>query len=207
MAATRASPRDWLVYRVGLTGGIASGKSTVAGMFAALGIPVIDTDVIAREVVAPGTPGILPPLTPPPDRAPNRLDLARWLFQPSHPLTLAEAQAERFVGNYSVRWIPRDSTEAKADTAPPPLETWKLTYGRDMLLLDWEVPEDEDAPYHAVLIAIGDDTFYPGFFEDDGIFDAAPNLVTEFSLSNGRATSFVIRGKDDHVIAEGTRLP
>ena len=59
----------------------------------------------------------------------------------------------------------------------------------------------------AVLIAIGEDSFYPGFFEDDGIFDAAPNLVTEFSLSNGRATSFVIRGKDDHVIAEGTRLP
>jgi dephospho-CoA kinase len=50
--------RDWLVYRVGLTGGIASGKSTVAGMFAALGVPVIDTDVIAREVVAPGTPGL-----------------------------------------------------------------------------------------------------------------------------------------------------
>ena len=40
--------------RIGLTGGIASGKSAVADMFAELGIPVIDTDVIAREVVAPG---------------------------------------------------------------------------------------------------------------------------------------------------------
>jgi dephospho-CoA kinase len=40
--------------RIGLTGGIASGKSTVADMFAELGIPVIDTDVIAREVVQPG---------------------------------------------------------------------------------------------------------------------------------------------------------
>ncbi len=40
--------------RVGLTGGIASGKSTVADMFAELGVPVIDTDVIAREVVEPG---------------------------------------------------------------------------------------------------------------------------------------------------------
>jgi dephospho-CoA kinase len=39
-----------------LTGGIASGKSTVSGLFAALGVPVIDTDQIAREVVAPGTP-------------------------------------------------------------------------------------------------------------------------------------------------------
>ncbi|HEY3732225.1 MAG TPA: dephospho-CoA kinase [Steroidobacteraceae bacterium] len=42
--------------RVALTGGIASGKSTVADLFGARGIPIIDTDQIAREVVAPGTP-------------------------------------------------------------------------------------------------------------------------------------------------------
>ena len=45
-------------FRVGLTGGIASGKSTVADLFAALGVPVIDTDVIAREVVEPGRPAL-----------------------------------------------------------------------------------------------------------------------------------------------------
>ncbi|TQS76237.1 dephospho-CoA kinase [Ornithinibacillus gellani] len=39
---------------IGLTGGIASGKSTVAAMFKELNIPVIDADVIAREVVEPG---------------------------------------------------------------------------------------------------------------------------------------------------------
>ena len=44
------------VFRVGLTGGIASGKSTVAGLFARLGVPVIDTDQLAREVVEPGQP-------------------------------------------------------------------------------------------------------------------------------------------------------
>jgi dephospho-CoA kinase len=43
---------------VGLTGGIASGKSLVAAMFAKLGATVIDTDVVAREVVAPGEPGL-----------------------------------------------------------------------------------------------------------------------------------------------------
>ncbi len=42
--------------RVGLTGGIASGKTTVSHLFARLGVPIIDTDVIARDVVAPGTP-------------------------------------------------------------------------------------------------------------------------------------------------------
>ncbi|MDE0341058.1 MAG: dephospho-CoA kinase [Nitrospinae bacterium] len=41
--------------KVGLTGGIASGKSTVSGMFRDIGVPVIDADVIAREVVAPGS--------------------------------------------------------------------------------------------------------------------------------------------------------
>ena len=44
--------------RVALTGGIASGKSTVANLFAARGVPVIDTDLIAREVVEPGQPAL-----------------------------------------------------------------------------------------------------------------------------------------------------
>ncbi len=55
---TPAAERDWTIFRVGLTGGIASGKSTVAAMFGALGVPVIDADELARDVVAPGTPGL-----------------------------------------------------------------------------------------------------------------------------------------------------
>ena len=45
-------------FRVGLTGGIASGKTTVACMFAELGATVIDTDEIARDVVRPGQPAL-----------------------------------------------------------------------------------------------------------------------------------------------------
>jgi dephospho-CoA kinase len=45
-------------FRVALTGGIASGKTTVARLFAARGVPLIDTDVIAREVVEPGQPAL-----------------------------------------------------------------------------------------------------------------------------------------------------
>lgn len=43
------------MLRIGLTGGIASGKSAVAKLFAALGVPIIDTDEIAREIVSPGS--------------------------------------------------------------------------------------------------------------------------------------------------------
>lgn len=44
--------------RVGLTGGIASGKSTVSAVLSELGAVVIDSDLLAREVVARGTPGL-----------------------------------------------------------------------------------------------------------------------------------------------------
>lgn len=46
------------VIDVGLTGGIASGKSTVAAELAALGATVIDADALARQVVAPGSEGL-----------------------------------------------------------------------------------------------------------------------------------------------------
>lgn len=44
------------VFRVGLTGGIASGKSTAAKFFGSLGVPILDSDQVAREVVEPGQP-------------------------------------------------------------------------------------------------------------------------------------------------------
>ncbi|MCL4152353.1 UNVERIFIED_CONTAM: hypothetical protein GTU68_045148, partial [Idotea baltica] len=43
---------------IGLTGGIASGKTLVSDAFKALGVPVIDADIIAREVVAKGSTGL-----------------------------------------------------------------------------------------------------------------------------------------------------
>lgn len=46
------------MFRVGLTGGIACGKTTVADMFAALGAQIIDTDELARDLVEPGEPAL-----------------------------------------------------------------------------------------------------------------------------------------------------
>lgn len=45
-----------MAYTVALTGGIGSGKSTVADAFARLGVPLVDADVIARQLVAPSSP-------------------------------------------------------------------------------------------------------------------------------------------------------
>lgn len=45
-----------MTYIVGLTGGIGSGKSTIANLFAKLGVPLVDADIVAREVVEKGSP-------------------------------------------------------------------------------------------------------------------------------------------------------
>jgi len=45
-------------FVVALTGGVASGKTAISSRLAAKGAPVVDTDVIARQVVAPGSPGL-----------------------------------------------------------------------------------------------------------------------------------------------------
>ena len=47
-----------MIRRIGLTGGIATGKSYVAGKIREAGVPIVDADVLSREVVAPGTPGL-----------------------------------------------------------------------------------------------------------------------------------------------------
>ena len=46
------------MLKVGLTGGIASGKSVASTIFARLGVAIIDTDIISRELVEPGSPAL-----------------------------------------------------------------------------------------------------------------------------------------------------
>jgi dephospho-CoA kinase len=110
--------------RIGLTGGIASGKTTVARRFMELAVPVIDADEAARAVVAPGTPGLAKVL----ERFGGEVVLAngeldrralrdliftnpgarRDLEAILHPLIRAamEQSAERAVGPYLVMAIP-----------------------------------------------------------------------------------------------------
>jgi dephospho-CoA kinase len=47
-----------VIRRIALTGGIATGKSYVSAKIKEAGVPIVDADVLSREVVAPGTPGL-----------------------------------------------------------------------------------------------------------------------------------------------------
>ncbi|MBI6549993.1 dephospho-CoA kinase [Xenorhabdus lircayensis] len=47
-----------MTYIVALTGGIGSGKTTISNVFSSLGVPIVDADIIAREVVTPDTPAL-----------------------------------------------------------------------------------------------------------------------------------------------------
>ena len=111
-------------FRVGLTGGIASGKSTVANLFAALGATLVDTDLLAREVVAPGS-ALLSEISrhfgADVLQADGGLDRAklrervfadpaerRWLEQLTHPAirTLTDQRCESATGPYVIVAIP-----------------------------------------------------------------------------------------------------
>ncbi|WP_324002624.1 dephospho-CoA kinase [Aeromonas dhakensis] len=98
------------MYVVAITGGIGSGKTTVANQFAELGIEVVDADIIAREVVEPGTPALAAiaahfgaDIIAPDDRLDRRQLRERvftdpqakdWLNALLHPLIRSEMQRQ-----------------------------------------------------------------------------------------------------------------
>ena len=111
-------------FRIGLTGGIASGKSTVASLFAALGVTIVDTDLLSREVVAPGS-ALLRQITDhfsmqvqSGDGTLNRQELRKrifedpeqrkWLEALLHPAIreLTDARSEAATGPYVIVAIP-----------------------------------------------------------------------------------------------------
>ncbi|WP_244815159.1 dephospho-CoA kinase [Caballeronia sp. Lep1P3] len=112
------------MFSIGLTGGIGSGKSTIADLFAARGVPVIDTDVIAHRVTAPG--GVAMPLIASefgsaylsPDGALDRASMRALVFADDtakarleailHPLIRAETERERHAagGAYHIVVVP-----------------------------------------------------------------------------------------------------
>lgn len=110
--------------KIGLTGGIAGGKTTAANFFAQLGVPIIDTDVIAHQLVKPGQPALQQIIDVfgedmrLPDGQLNRVRLRQQVFaepkqrerleQILHPLIRAEmlAQAAQITTFYCLCCIP-----------------------------------------------------------------------------------------------------
>jgi dephospho-CoA kinase len=111
-------------YRIGLTGGIGSGKTRVADQFRALGVVVVDADRVARELVSPGSPALAHLVSRfgdhilLPDGALDRRSLREIIFEDEsartfvesllHPLIQAELLelADRAEGPYVVLEIP-----------------------------------------------------------------------------------------------------
>ncbi|CDG18705.1 dephospho-CoA kinase [Xenorhabdus doucetiae] len=99
-----------MTYIVALTGGIGSGKTTISNVFSSLGVPLVDADIIARDVVAPGTPALqaitahFGPDILLPDGSLNRAMLRQkifavpeekqWLNALLHPLIQRETQRQ-----------------------------------------------------------------------------------------------------------------
>ncbi len=110
--------------RIGLTGGIGSGKSTVAKYFSDLGAGIIDTDLIARELVEPGQPALAELIAAfgdailNPDGSLNRARLREIVFRNTglrqqlekilhpHIRTSALARAEQIGGAYCILVVP-----------------------------------------------------------------------------------------------------
>jgi dephospho-CoA kinase len=143
--------------RVGLTGGIASGKSTVAVMLVELGAILIDGDALAREVVARGTPGLAQVVAEfgaellTPDGDLDRPALGRIVFSDeaarrrleaiTHPLIFeryAELEASAPDGALVVHDIPLLAESGRADSfdeiivvdAPPELQIERMMLDR-----------------------------------------------------------------------------
>jgi dephospho-CoA kinase len=111
-------------WRLGLTGGIGCGKSTVAALFAEQGVVIIDADQIARQVVEPETPALAQicqhfgPEMLTPDGSLNRQVLRQhifahptdraWLNQLLHPLIREEMakEADSALSPYAILMIP-----------------------------------------------------------------------------------------------------
>jgi dephospho-CoA kinase len=129
------------VITVGLTGGIGSGKSEVARLLAAHGAVVVDADALAREAVAPGTPGLAAVVTEfgpevlAADGSLDRAALGRVVFGDETRLAALEAIVHPYVG--------RRSAELMAAAAPgdvvvydvPLLVEKRLQVGYDVVVV------------------------------------------------------------------------
>lgn len=174
--------------RVALTGGIATGKSHVRAEFERLGVPTIDSDLLARDAVAPGTPDLtrvverFGPAILDPDGTLNRKALAAIVFSDAGARRDLEAIVHPAVRLATDRWF------ASLDSGE---HDWALA---DIPLL-YEV--SLDTRYDAVIVAACDpDTQLRRIVARDGVSAAAAQLRIEAQMpiaEKVRRADYVIR--------------
>ena len=127
------------MFLVGLTGGIASGKSTISAMFGKLGADVIDADLVAREVVEPGTPGLRAVIAEfgqgiiQPDGSLSRPALAEQVFSDEAKRTKLEAILHPLIKHRTMQHI-SESKESIVVYVVPLLVEAKVDYPFDFVV-------------------------------------------------------------------------
>jgi dephospho-CoA kinase len=136
------------VIRIGLTGGIGAGKSTVARRLRELGAVIIDADQVAREVVEPGTPGLAAvvdtfgPGVLLPDGRLDRPALGRIVFGEPEQLGRLNAIVHPLIGERTQALIEAASSDAVLVHDIPLLVENQLSGGFDLVIVV-DAPEPE----------------------------------------------------------------
>ncbi len=129
-------------YIIGLTGGIGSGKTTVANLFAAKGIDVIDADLIAREVVAPGSKALksihdyFGPTALTANGELNRAELRRLIFANHQNKQWLENLLHPLIRTTILERLSESSSAYSLLVAPLLLETDLYKHAHSILVVD-----------------------------------------------------------------------
>ena len=129
------------MIRVGLTGGIGSGKSEVARLLAARGAVVVDADALAREAVGPGTPGLAAvveefgPAILAPDGSLDRAALGRLVFADAGRRAALERIVHPYVGRRSAELLAAAPPDAVVVYDVPLLVEKALQDGFDLVVV------------------------------------------------------------------------
>ena len=120
------------------------------------------------------------------------------VVRPSHPLTIARADAEPFLGTYEWKW--NDSTDTKT-------QRMELYYDADRIrqrytpFPDW-YPLLQNQP----MVRINDAWFYPAIIRDGKLWEMVADMVFEFTIKDGKAMSFEMRDDKDTLLGSGKRV-
>jgi dephospho-CoA kinase len=166
------------MLRVGLTGGIGSGKTTVGDILAELGAIVIDADRLAREVVAPGTPGLAEVVL---EFGPDVLTEAGELDRP--------AMAERVFGDDAARHLLERIVHPRVRARAAEIEA--------------AAPADS-VVVHVIPLLV--ETGQAGRFDEVVVVDVAPEVQTERLARSRGMTSEQVAARVDAQASRAERL-